>query len=80
MPIDPDYLDAYANYANERLYQAEREYSDALVQAVFYRTFLLTSLQMWAEDRRRLQGAELRLRELLGATPAHPENDVNDTD
>lgn len=75
--VSYDYLDASESFARERIRTLEREYSDALAQAVTYRLLLLVTLASWHADHQRLVGAETRLRELLGATPWHPENDAD---
>ncbi len=59
----------------ERLRISEREYIDALTQATTYRMLLLTALPLWSADRERADKAEERLRQFLGATPMHPDND-----
>lgn len=69
-----DFLLACEAVLQARCETVEAEYSDALRQAVTFRLFFLTALSMWADDRRRLEGAETRLRQLLGATPWHSDD------
>jgi hypothetical protein len=72
-----DFLVATDALQTARVAELEEAYSDALRQAVTYRYCLLSALALWAEDYAKLNRAENRIRELLGATPWHPENDVD---